>query len=237
MFRRESGVFIAFEGGEGSGKSTVASEIFTRIQSHYPNVYLNREPGSTELGEKVRSLLLNSPPASVSHRAELFLFLAARAQALSQTIYPCLSRGDIVITDRFHGSTLAYQGGGRGLDTKRIRDLCDFCSEGLWPHLTLFLDVDPQIGLKRTRKCSEQDRIDGEDLQFHQRVRESYLQMVLDERHHYVRINAEKPLENVIEECWKFVRALLLQHPLYCKELKSKRPIRDKAPDGNYIVP
>ena len=169
---RRRSLFITFEGGEGSGKST-QSEILARAMNDAGRTVLRiREPGGTELGESLRDLLLHRH-AGISPEAELLLFLAARAELVRSVIRPALDAGTVVICDRFADSTFAYQGYGRGLDLKRLRALNDWATGGLVPDLTVLLDVPVEAGLKR--KHGELDVFQLEDVEFHRRVRDGYL--------------------------------------------------------------
>ena len=165
-------VFITFEGGEGSGKSTQSELLARALTASGRRVLRLREPGGTELGESLRELLLHRR-AGMSPEAELLLFLAARAELVRAVIRPALDDGVIVICDRFADSTFAYQGYGRGLDLDRLRALNDWATGGLVPDLTVLLDLPTDEGLQR--KHTETDVFQREDIEFHQRVREGYL--------------------------------------------------------------
>ncbi|HKH87535.1 MAG TPA: dTMP kinase [Acidimicrobiales bacterium] len=169
------GRLIALEGGEGAGKSTQASRLAAAIGAQ-----ITREPGGSRLGERVRQLLLD-PEASeaagrIDPRAELMLMLAARAQHVSELIRPHLESGRDVVVDRYSGSTLAYQGYGRGLPIEEVRHACDLATGGLWPDLTLLLDVPVEVGAgRKARAGGEPDRIEAERDGFHMRVRDGFL--------------------------------------------------------------
>ncbi|MDA8264091.1 MAG: dTMP kinase [Actinomycetota bacterium] len=163
------GVLIAFEGGEGAGKSTQARLLADAIDAE-----LTREPGGTDLGDRIREWLLH-PDAhdegrSLDPRTELMLMLAARAQHVSERIGPVLESGRDVVVDRFSASTLAYQGYGRGLPIEEVRRACSLASGDLWPDLNILLDVAPAIGAGRAAPCSLPDRIEAEGEGFHERV-------------------------------------------------------------------
>lgn len=232
MYRRESGIFIAFEGGEGSGKSTLSARIFEQIQKHFgPKVHLYREPGSTHLGEDVREVLLKERETSVDPLAELFLFLSARAQSFQEKVSPALEAGDIVLVDRFHASTIAYQSGGRGLDRSMCEQFCDKSSHGKWPDLTIFLDIDPRAGLERSRSCSAADRMENEQIEFHQKIYETYQDLLFDHPNQYARIAADQKIENVFSQGWDLIKALIMQHPRYGGALATERKRTKKTPD------
>src|SRR5690606_19081528 len=164
MRKLKRGVFISFEGGEGAGKSTLIERIASHLQD-YP-VLKVREPGGTALGEALRELLLQQK-GPVSPYAELSLFLASRAQHISEVIGPALEDGMIVLCDRFNDSTIAYQGAARGLGMEKVDQFCKFISQGLSPHLTLYLDIHPELGLHRAASVRAQDRIEAETIAFH----------------------------------------------------------------------
>jgi dTMP kinase len=163
------GLLIAVEGGEGAGKSTQAARLATSIGG-----IATREPGGTKLGEQVRGLLLDPAHGEVDPRAELMLMLAARAQHVAERIEPALVAGTHVVVDRFSASTLAYQGYGRGLPLDEVRQACDLATGGLWPDITILLDVDVATGAER-RRHERPDRIESADEGFHERVRDGFL--------------------------------------------------------------
>lgn len=166
------GVFITFEGGEGAGKTTLIERVLKELQKSR-EVFKTREPGGTPLGEEIRYLLLHQKHP-VSPYAELALFLASRAQHIDEAILPALRMGKIVLCDRFNDSSIAYQGMARGLGMEQVETACQIFSHGLEPHLTLYLDIDPEIGLSRAKRDRSQDRIEAEDIAFHSKIREGY---------------------------------------------------------------
>lgn len=179
--------FITFEGGEGAGKSTLIEKVATYLRGLGHDVVVTREPGGTPLGEEIRKWLLFPPRGGpLSSRAELFLLLAARAQHVQEVIRPAIAHGKVVLCDRYHDSTLAYQGGARGFESLKLIQWCDFAGEGLMPDLTFYLDIDPVIGLKRAKQASlegkkegQDDRMELENLSFHQAVRQAFLALSL----------------------------------------------------------
>lgn len=175
-------VLITFEGPEGSGKSTQAKRLAEWLEEGGRNVLSTREPGGTPLGETVRQRLLDPDGTSLTPRAELLLYLAARAQHVEERIRPALRQGIVVICDRFTDASVAYQGYGRQLGADPVRRLNAFATDGLQPDLTFILDLEPEVGLGRARRGSEAewgtvegDRLEREALAFHHRVREGYL--------------------------------------------------------------
>ncbi len=186
-------MFITFEGGEGSGKTTQVRLLHERLtQLGYQSVS-TREPGGTPLGEKLRALLLDAS-GQIEPRAELLLYAADRAQHVAALIRPSLAAGKIVLCDRYADSALAYQGYGRGLDLEMLRRIMGFATGGLQPDLTLFLDIDPREGLARRAATGALNRFEQHTLEFHQRVREGYLALIAAEPERWVRIDANQPV-------------------------------------------
>ena len=176
-----SGVFIAFEGGEGAGKSTQAAILDAELRCRGYRAVLVHEPGSTPLGDHLRQFLISGDRPDP--KAELLLFEASRAQLIEQRILPELDAGSIIVADRFAGSTVAYQGYGREIDLERIQWLNDYATGGLYPDLTILLDVDPQVGLGRVSSRQLQlplpvadisDRFEDEEIAFHNAVRRGF---------------------------------------------------------------
>lgn len=174
-----SGLFIAFEGVEGSGKSTHIRLVAERLREAGVDPVVTREPGGTAAGEAIRDVVLG-PDYRVGPVAELLLMLAARAVFVDEVVRPALADGRVVLADRYELSTFAYQGGGRGLPLERIREINRLATGGLRPHLSLILDVEPEEGRSR-RGGRADDRIEGEDSDFHQRVAGAYRQLAADE--------------------------------------------------------
>ncbi len=168
------GPFISFEGIEGSGKSTQARYLYEYLMNKGADVILTEEPGGTLIGVNIRKVLLSVEHEGMSPLAELLLYNASRVQHIQEVITPALNRGSIVITDRFADSTLAYQGFGRGLDLGMI-DAIDMMATGrLRPDLTILLDIEVDTGLQRNRGVNKADRLELEDISFHERVRTGY---------------------------------------------------------------
>ena len=164
------GRLIAFEGGEACGKTSQAA----RLAGHLGAV-LTREPGGTAVGERIRDIVLDRRAAGLDARAELLLMAAARAQHVAEVVEPALARGQDVVTDRFAGSTIAYQGYGRGLDLDEVRRVCDFAAGGLWPDLVVLLDVPAEEArARRGREGGTRDRMEDEDDGFHERVAKGF---------------------------------------------------------------
>ncbi len=169
------GRFITIEGGEGGGKSTNLAHVRARLETAGIELVETREPGGTELGEKLRSLLLEPGEAPIGEDAELLLMFAARAQHIRQVIEPALAAGYWVLCDRFTDASFAYQGGGRGIAEERIAALAEWVQQGLQPDLTLLLDLPVEQGMARAGKRGALDRFEQEEMAFFERVRAAYL--------------------------------------------------------------
>ena len=175
-------MFITFEGIEGTGKTTQIAKLKDHFESQGKEVFLTLEPGGSRVGRELRKMLLHVDNNDLVPTTELFLYLADRAQHVAQVIRPELEAGKIVLCDRFADSTVVYQGYGRGLETAALRQLNEVAVDGLWPDLTLVMDIDPEVGLKRATlrnledgKAKEEGRFEAEHLSFHRRIREGYL--------------------------------------------------------------
>jgi dTMP kinase len=169
MVTREpaSGVFVVFEGGEGSGKSTQVALLEQRLSASGREVVATREPGGSPLSEQIRELVLQDQSVDMSARCESLLFAAARAEHVASLIRPALARGAVVVCDRFAGSSIAYQGAGRGLGAQRVALISDWAADGLTPDLTIVLDIAPEDGLARAK---DPNRLENETLEFHRLV-------------------------------------------------------------------
>ncbi len=196
------GLFVTFEGGEGSGKSTQIVRLEARLRSLGLEPFVTREPGGTPLAEAVRAVLLDRAhrPQPVS---EAMLMLAARADLVSTAIAPALAAGRVVISDRYGDSTLAYQGGGRGLDAAMLADWNRTATGGLVPDLTLLFDVPPELGLaRRAGAAGTANRIDLESEAFHARVRDRYLQLAAAEPDRFVVLDASQSPDTLEAQVW-----------------------------------
>lgn len=202
----ERGCFISLEGGEGAGKSTLADGLQTRLVECGRTVLRTREPGGTGFGEAVRAVVLDPAHTDVSAWAELFLMLAARAQLVHESIRPALARGEVVLCDRFADASVAYQGVGRGLGFDAIRELNLQATTGCMPDLTLFLDLDPRVG--RSRQNGNPDRMEREEIAFHDRVREGYLRVAGIEPARVRTLDASRSAAEVLENAWKLVTSV-----------------------------
>lgn len=192
------GKFITLEGGEGVGKTTNVPFIKGYLQSQHIPVVVTREPGGTQLAEKIRELLLHSNDEAVTSHAEILLMFAARAQHLSHVIKPALAQGQWVLCDRFTDATYAYQGGGRGMSLDAIGWLENFVQDDLRPDLTLLLDVPVETGMARAKnRAAQLDRFESEQFEFFNRVRQVYLNQARQYPGRIKIIKADQPLDDV----------------------------------------
>ncbi|MGB3161696.1 dTMP kinase [Carnobacterium sp.] len=200
------GTFITIEGPDGSGKTSVIKALLPMLEKELSQIIVaTREPGGSIIAEKIRELILNPKHTEMDVRTEALLYAAARRQHLVEKIIPALEVGKIVICDRFVDSSLAYQGVARDIGVEQIAAINQFATEGLSPQITLYLDVEAHIGLERINKNKENrqfDRLDQENLEFHQTVRSAYLNLVGQNPLRMIPINANQELEEVVKECY-----------------------------------
>lgn len=191
-----SGIFITFEGGDGAGKTTQAELLASWLAERGYEVVRTRDPGGTELGSAIRDLLLHG--GHVDQRAEALLYAADRAHTIAEVVRPALERGAAVVQDRYIDSSLAYQGAGRPLPADEIRSINEWATEGLWPQLTVLLDVSPELAAKRRASAGERaDRLERETLEFHDRVREGFLAIAQAEPGRFLVLDAALPIEEL----------------------------------------
>lgn len=206
------GFLVTFEGGDGAGKSTLIQGLYHLLEARGEDVLQTRAPGGTVVGEKIRSLLLQTE-YPLSDRCELFLFLADRAQHMQEIIFPALEQGKIVLCDRFHDSTVAYQGVARGLSKDLVSSFCLFASQNKQPDLTFYLDLSPKIGLERTvKKNGEKDRIESESIVFHERIRDSFLAIAQKEPHRVRILDATLSQEELLQQSIRLLDDLFFSH-------------------------
>lgn len=202
------GVFITFEGGEGCGKSTQARELATTVERLGRHVSLFYEPGVTPLGLELRRCLKRTREGGISAEAELLLFAAARSELTVTMLLPALDRGDVIICDRYADSTTAYQGYGRGLPLATVSAVNQIATRGLRPDLTVLLDMDPTEALRR--KGRSRDRFEHESAEFHQRVRNGYLEMARLEPARWLVLDATQSPDVTAQAIWSHASTLLL---------------------------
>lgn len=197
-----SNLFITFEGPEGAGKTTVIQMIAERLTKNNIEVLATREPGGIEIAEKIRTIILNPAHTAMDERTEALLYAAARSQHYFEKVRPALDAGKLVICDRFIDSSLAYQGYARGIGMSDIYQINKFAVGEYMPDLNILFDVSPQIGLSRINKNKgrEVNRLDLEKMDFHNKVREGYHKLYEGNKDKFIKIDAEKSIEEVFSE-------------------------------------
>jgi dTMP kinase len=207
-------MFITLEGLDGSGKTTQAAQMVHHLRVYGREVLLTREPGGTQIGDRVRTVLLDKAEAQMHPATELLLFCASRAQLVAQVIRPHLAGGGVVICDRYTDSTLAYQGYGHGLDLAMLRTILDFATDGLRPDLTLFFDVSPEEAMRRRQQASlfgeEFNRLDAMQLAFRERVYHGYQQVIQSDAARFALIDATQSMTAVAAQVLAVLNARVL---------------------------
>lgn len=198
----KKGKFIVFEGGEGSGKTTISNMIYDYLKEQGIQCIKTREPGGIKISEDIREIILDKENTIMDSKTEALLYAAARRQHLVEKVISNLNNGVNVLCDRFILSSLAYQGHARGLGIKEVYNINKFAIGDTFPDLTLFFDIEPEVGLKRIAQSSEREvnRLDLEKMDFHYKVREGYKILAEDNQNKVVTINAEKTINEVFEE-------------------------------------
>lgn len=204
-------LFITFEGGEGSGKSTVLSYLDERLRQEGFQTVLTREPGGTPISEEIRNVILDKKNTAMDGRTEALLYAASRRQHLVEKVWPALKEGKLVLCDRYLDSSLAYQGGARHLGIDEVLSINMFATEGTFPDLTLLFDIEPELGLARiaANKGREVNRLDLEKLDFHNAVRAGFHELARRFPERYVIIDASKSLEEVKEAAYQAIKVRL----------------------------
>lgn len=207
----KKGLFVAFEGGEGSGKSTIIEKIYIWLRESGHECVLTREPGGIKISEKIREVILDKENTEMDGRTEALLYAAARRQHLVEKVIPAINSGKIVLCDRFVDSSLAYQGYARGLGIDEVFEINKFAINDCMPNVSILFDIDPEIGLERIRKNSsrEVNRLDLEKIDFHNKVREGYTKIYENNKDRMIKINAEQSIDQVFEEVKRIFLDLL----------------------------
>lgn len=204
-------MFITFEGPDGSGKSTIIKKVYEKLVNDGFDIILTREPGGTPIAEKIRDIILDNSNVALDARTEALLYAASRRQHLVEKIRPALKEGKIVLCDRFLDSSLAYQGGGRNLGVQNVLNINLFATENTYPDLTLFFDVDPELGLKRVSQDKKRvaDRLDNENENFHEKVYSTFKEIVNTNSQRIITIDASKSIEEVTECAYRTIKEKL----------------------------
>ncbi|HJL92861.1 MAG TPA: dTMP kinase [Woeseiaceae bacterium] len=203
------GKFITIEGIEGVGKSTNIDFISSYLKSRNINLIVTREPGGTELAEKIRKILLDPQKEEVPEVGELLLFFAARSFHVNNVIQPALAEGKYVVCDRFTDATIAYQGSGRGFNVDRINLIANWVHKNIEPDMTILLDAPAEIGMERAKKRGSKDRMESEQMSFYRRVRKGYLNLAKNEPKRFAIIDATKSLIEVQKDITKHLENLV----------------------------
>ncbi|MDQ7982963.1 MAG: dTMP kinase [Spiroplasma sp.] len=207
-------IFITFEGPEGSGKTSILEKLKERLWKEGLAVIATREPGGSVISEQIRQIILNKTHKTMDPWTEVLLYVAARRQHLEEKIFPEKNSKKIIICDRFSDSTVAYQGYGRKLDINKINKIQEIAFDNFEPNLTIFFDVDPKIGLKRIWKRKfllnhKHDRLDKEDLEFHERVYQGYKTIAKHNKDRIKIVNANQKFNEVFEEVYKLIKIFI----------------------------
>ena len=202
----DTGLFVCFEGGEGGGKSTQSRLLRDWLEAAGHTVLLTFEPGDTPVGKEMRRIVLSTETGALANRTEVLLYAADKAEHVDTVVLPALKRGEVVITDRYVDSSLAYQGAGRAEDLAGVEAVQRWATRDLRPHLTVVLDLEPAAGLGR---FEGRDRIEGESLEFHQRVRAMFLELAATDPEHYLVLDARQGIEEIHEQIKARVEGLL----------------------------
>jgi dTMP kinase len=199
---------VCFEGGEGSGKSTQSRLLGDALTAAGYTVLLTFEPGDTLVGREVRRIVLSPETGTLADKTEALLYAADKAEHVETMVLPALARGEVVITDRYVDSTLAYQGAGRSLAVEEVEQVARWATGDLRPHLTVVLDLEPSAGFER---FEERDRIEGESQEFHERVREAFVAMAKANPDHYLVLDARAPVDEIHATIRARIEPLLAQ--------------------------
>jgi len=209
IVEKMKGLFITFEGSEGSGKSTQIALLQDYLKSKKINTLFLREPGGVNISEKIRDILLDVKSEGMCSECETLLYMSARAQLIDEVIEPALKKGQVILCDRFLDSTIAYQGYGNGIDVNKIKKIGEFVTRGIKPDLTLIFDIDPEKGLSRIP--GKKDRIEQRNTSYHKKVRAGYLDIAKKNKNRVKIIKVNKSIEEIHEVVRKYVDKCLVQ--------------------------
>lgn len=207
----KKGLFIVFEGGEGSGKSTMIDKVYEWLRECNYDCIKTREPGGISIAEQIRQVILNKENTDMDSRTEALLYTAARRQHLVEKVIPALENGQVVLCDRFLDSSLAYQGFARGIGIDEIYEINKFAIGDCMPDISILFDISPELGMERINKNSQREvnRLDLESLDFHNKVREGYDIVYKNNKDRMVKINAEEPIDKVFDNVKNIISNLL----------------------------
>lgn len=210
----KKGIFITMEGPDGAGKTTVIGMLAKKLEEEGYQVLLTREPGGSEIAEQIRNVILDKKNTLMDPRTEALLYAAARRQHLVEIVIPALEKGYIILCDRFVDSSLAYQGYARGIGMEEVFSINSFAIDGVMPKLTIYFDIEPEMGLKRINqhKNREVNRLDLEALEFHQKVREGYYKIIEKNSERICKIDASNPIERVLKDVEDKVKDIIHQN-------------------------
>ena len=202
----KKGLFITFEGCEGSGKTTVSKYLYNRLKDEGYDVIYSREPGGVDIAEQIRAVILNVNNTAMDPRTEALLYAASRRQHLAEVVLPALNEGKIVLCDCFVDSSLVYQGYARGIGIDKVWELNQFAIDDCMPDMTLYYDVDVEIGLARVRSRGELNRLDSENVEFHKSVRRAYQLIAEKYPERIVTVDSNQCLQTVEEESYRLLK-------------------------------
>lgn len=201
-------MFVTIEGPEGSGKSSVTKEVVKMLEKDGFTIVMTREPGGTPIAEEIRNVILDKNNTAMDPMTEALLYAASRRQHLVEKVWPLSKEGKIVISDRFLDSSLAYQGGARGLGIDKVLCLNQYATDGFYPDLTLLFDLDPRIGLQRiaANNNREVNRLDLEKIDFHDNVRKTFLELAKRFKDRFVILDASKSFDEVVQDAYRAIK-------------------------------
>lgn len=215
-------LFIVLEGPDGSGKSTIANMLIAYLEEKGVKSVLTREPGGTSIGEDIRKILLSNENDEMKNRTEALLYAAARAQHVEEKIKPLLEMDNIVISDRYVFSSLAYQGFARGVGIDEVMKINEFAMNNIYPDLILFFDISPEVALSRKFQGREADRIENAGDEFHKKVYKGYYEIIKKYKNNVVIINANGAVEETFEQCKKVIDKICRNRRQLCLEMWNK---------------